>query len=900
MNSNVSEPTQIGRTSNHSGADFRRCALQVNPRHYAENFRGSAIDGDPEKYAQTVVETASDLGISVLAITDHNCVDDVPEFERAAADFDITIFPGFEITSSEGIHILCIYAPSTDLQGLERNLGEFGIRQPGSSSELSNKTFGQILEAVREQGGVTVASHVSSANGLFTVLQGKPRIRAWQDTNLHAIQIPGPIDDLPIDIRRIATNKDPNYHRKRVASENLAVAIINAKDVAQPSDLRDLAATCWIKMSEVSIEGLRQAFLDPESRIRLNGDPKPDEHTELVRVGWTGGFLDGVVVDFNPNLNVLIGGRGAGKSTVIESLRYVLNLRPIGDDADEIHTTMIRRVLRSGTKISLKVRSYRPTQREFVIERTIPNPPVIRDESGQISNLTPQDIIPNVEVYGQHEIAELATRREKRTALLNRFVPDDGSVTRRKVDLLRELANTRRSLIDVDDEIRQIDEMMSTLPVLEETLKRFQEAGLEDRLQERSMLVREERVLESVPERIQIFRDHLESLKQELPIDRAFLSDVALGELPGKNILADAGRILIRLETDLQIITKMFESAIERAIENVADVRLRWNERESDVQDRYQKILRELQKSAVDAEEFIELRKKIERLRPIRERRPLLAQIRSEHSDRRKRLLAEWEDIKATQFRALDRTAKKISMKLRDRVKIEVGTSGDRDRLFELLRDEIGGRLSEAFEKIGQKTDFSLREFSEVCRRGPQQIQSAYSIPPAQAERIASLSTDVLMKIEELELPSTTEISLNTGSFGAPPVWQKLDDLSAGQKATSILLLLLLDSDAPLVIDQPEDDLDNRFITEGVVPRMRDEKRRRQFVFSTHNANIPVLGDAELILGLTAKGDAESGHATIQQEHCGSIDDRAVRELVEDVLEGGKYAFETRRLKYGF
>ena len=105
------------------------------------------------------------------------------------------------------------------------------------------------------------------------------------------------------------------------------------------------------------------------------------------------------------------------------------------------------------------------------------------------------------------------------------------------------------------------------------------------------------------------------------------------------------------------------------------------------------------------------------------------------------------------------------------------------------------------------------------------------------------------MRIEELELLPTTTIRLNTAPAGEPPLWQTLEALSTGQKATAVLLLLLLESDAPLIVDQPEDDLDNRFITQGVVPRMREEKRRRQFIFSTHNANIPVLADAELILG---------------------------------------------------
>lgn len=77
-------------------------------------------------------------------------------------------------------------------------------------------------------------------------------------------------------------------------------------------------------------------------------------------------------------------------------------------------------------------------------------------------------------------------------------------------------------------------------------------------------------------------------------------------------------------------------------------------------------------------------------------------------------------------------------------------------------------------------------------------------------------------------------------------------------------------------------------------------QRRRQFLFATHNANIPVLGDAELILGLSASGDADSGSARAVPEHMGSIDARPVRELIQELLEGGEDAFERRRRKYGF
>ena len=884
-----------------SGARFFKCALQVNPHHYADTFRGQESDSNPADYAKAIVAKAADLEISVLAITDHNSVSGLAAFRGAAAGHQITIFPGFELSSSEGIHILCIYPPDTVEEQLGRFLGEFGIRKTEPSSDLSSMSFEEVLQKVRAQGGITVAAHVSNDKGLFEVLAGQARIRAWQNDDLLAIQIPGLVSDLPTSVRPIVENNNPGYSRPHAVGEELAVAVVNAKDVARPQDLDDPSATCWIKMSEVTIEGLRQAFLDPDSRIRFNSDPEPEEHAELWTLAWEGGFLDGAAIHFNPNLNVLVGGRGAGKSTVIESLRYVLDLEPIGEDAQRAHAGTVRHVIRSGTKIALRIRAYRPAKSEYLIERTVPNPPVVREQNGQISKLLPSDILPRIEIYGQHEISELARSPEKLTLLLNRFAQHDESLDRRKDSVRRSLRQTRRSIADARSELQQIDDGLATLPSLEKTLARYQEAGLENRLKEQSLLVREERVLESIPERISAIRECLGALRQELPIDLTFLSPKSLEELPGREILADANPALERLSRELEQAATQINDALKRADEGMDSIRSRWSERQREVESQYQEILRELQKSAVDGEEFIRLRRQIEGLLPLRERRTLLERLETERSQERLALLAEWEEVKAAQFRLLDRAARSVGRKLRDRVQVRVTAAGDREALCGVLKNEIGGRLSEAIDQLRKSPDLSLPQLVKCCRDGTKAVQEMYSIPPAQAERLSNATPETLMQIEELELSPTTVIQLNTATAGDPPDWQALEDLSTGQKATAVLLLLLLESDAPLIVDQPEDDLDNRFITDGVVPRMRDEKRRRQFIFSTHNANIPVLGDAELILGLSASGDAgNKGKSVIRPEHVGSIDARQVRELVEDILEGGKDAFETRRLKYGF
>lgn len=896
-------PDLTAKLDRPAGARFYKCALQVNPHDYSGNFRGQSSSKNQSEHAQAIVDKAEELGIEVLAITDHNSVRAIEAFRSAARNTTVHILPGFELASSEGVHVLCVYPPESRLESLERYLGEFGIRDLESSSELTKKTLEELLKTVRAQDGISIAAHSTTNKGLFSVLQGQARVHAWKNENLLAAQIPGSIEGLPQDIRQIVKNRNPDYHRDHAPEPDLAIAVVNAKDIVEPDDLGHRSATSWIKMDQVSIDSLRQAFLDPGSRVRLNskdGDFAPEDHMELLSLAWEGGFLDGVCIRLNPNLNALIGGRGAGKSTIVESIRSVLELDPIGKEAQRAHEGIVRHVLGSGTKISLRVRVHSPGLREYQLEQTIPNSPRVRDAEGDLLQLAPSDVLPRVEAYGQHEISELAKSPDKRTRLLDRFVEQDESLARQKAALKRDLAQNRRSLCDTRNDIRSAEDRLAALPGLQETLERFQEAGVEERLKEQSLIVREERVLDSVPERLETLRQALSILKDDLPIDLTFLSERALSDLPGREIISELNEVLSQLNKDMQAVLNQFENSLNRADAGVAKVRTNWDVRKQEVQAAYEKILRELQKSRVDGEEFMRLRRQIEGLLPLQEKLLALRRLERGHRERRLSLLAEWEDTKAQEFRQLDRAAKNVNKRLRNSVQVKVAQAANRDPIFKILQDEIGGRLAEAIAALREAPELSLTQFVQACRSGSDTLRETYRIPQSQADRLAAGNDEVFMRVEELELAPTTEIRLNTARSEDAPNWQSLEDLSTGQKATAVLLLLLLESGAPLIVDQPEDDLDNRFITEGVVPRMREEKQRRQFIFTTHNANIPVLGDAELIVGLSAAGEGEVGQAHIAPEHSGSIGSKQVRELVEEILEGGREAFETRRRKYGF
>jgi len=652
-------------------------------------------------------------------------------------------------------------------------------------------------------------------------------------------------------------------------------------------------------MTDLSLDGLRQAVLDPDSRIRLASDPVPEEHTELVAIAWRGGFLDGSAIAFSENLNVLVGGRGTGKTTVIESLRYVLGLTPLGDEARRLHEGVVRGVLQSGTRVSLVARTWMPTESCYLIERTVPNPPVVRNHNGDVIDVQPLEILPGIEIYGQREISELAKSPERLTKLLDRFVARDSSADR-ETALQRELARTRAEIVMATTELTSIGERLAALPGIEDTLRQYREAGVEDRLREQSLLVREERVLDTAAERMASARERLAALARDASVDRAFVSERAIGDLPARELLATVDLSLAGFNDAVTAAVQSLLARADAVDAVIEDVRTRWRARQAEVMAAYEQILRDLQRQRVDGDEFIRLRRRIEELAPLRDRQQLVRRVVTELEQRRRNLLAEWEDLQTTQFQELKQAAMAVTRGAQRRIRVSVQFSGNREPLTELLRASISGRFGEATDALKRVPELSLRELAAAARSGTNELVSRYGIPYAQADKLAHAPDALLMQVEELDLRPTTEIELNTASDGQPEQWQPLDALSTGQRATAVLLLLLHESAAPLVIDQPEDDLDNRFITEGIVPRLRKEKRRRQFVFSSHNANIPVLGDAELILGLSARGEGDRGHAEIPREHSGSIDSESVRELVEEILEGGRAAFEMRRRKYGF
>ncbi len=899
--------TQAASRSN--GASFYRCALQVNTP-FQDNFKGfdsrhrRRTATHQRDYALALAKACKKIGIDVIGLCDHNSVDYIETVRHELGQEGIIVFPGFEVASTEGIHILCLFSPHANVKDLDHLLTELDLppkerwtNGEGQAPRQSKRSFPQILERVqRNREGICIAAHVDRENGLLDECSKTTRVQYFTDPSLLAAQIAGRREDLTDFYRKIVNGELDHYRRQQ------SIALINCLDVYNLKDLNQPVCSTWIKMSSPSIEGLWQAFLDPDSRLRLLSEEPPKPHAELVAITWQGGFLDGGMIHLNENLNCLIGGRGAGKSTVIESLRYVLDLKPIGEEVRRSHAGILQQVLRTGTHVSLLVRSYFPSPCHYLIERTYPEAPVVHDEEGNELPIHPGEILPGVEIFGQHEIAEIAKNPAKQYQLLRRFRNVEAvELEATKQELCRALEANRLELAKVEKEMEAVEEKLSRLPAVEEKLRRYKDLGIETKLQEQSLLAREESLVKASRQRLPAFKKALESLHQILAQSLTRRDAAAMADLPNADLMERLDDALANLEEQAQNSVDEMTNALKQAEDELLGISGEWEKRRQAKRSEYEKTLRELHKEAIDGADFMKLRKEYEMLVPLQKEAHKLKQQCDDLLAQRHQLLEEWEAAKSQLFEFDQEAADKISEELAGRVRARVVREFDLTPLIELLKRHIKNlKTPPLYNRLHEKNLISLADFIQHVREGKETLRDIYGLQDKTAAALAGLSEKALREMEELELPTTIRLELNTALQGRAPNWKEMQELSTGQKATVILLLLFLESETPLVIDQPEDDLDNSFIAETIIPTLRQEKRRRQFLFATHNANLPVLGDAELIVTLEASGEGETGSAKINDEHIGSIDLASVKFQVEQILEGGKQAFEMRRAKYGF
>ncbi len=273
----------------------------------------------------------------------------------------------------------------------------------------------------------------------------------------------------------------------------------------------------------------------------------------------------------------------------------------------------------------------------------------------------------------------------------------------------------------------------------------------------------------------------------------------------------------------------------------------------------------------------------------------------------------EWGDIYRQRGDILEKACKMLNEKSDGEIEAEVRRGADIGNALKILNDTLRGCnvreqnwLSlEQFLLNGNPAQNWLqlmRELRPLAEMSKEEIPSDGTVPNVPTWPLTQAMCRNI--VERLSPRRWLDIAL-TGLEDLPVFYYKGKDTdriefknaSAGQQATALLKVLLKESTGPLMIDQPEEDLDNAIIQQ-ITEELWKAKERRQIIFSSHNANIVVNGDAELVIrcDYRKEGDRTKGHIAGE----GAIDVAEIKDAIKSVMEGGEKAFELRRRKYGF
>ncbi|WP_306231264.1 TrlF family AAA-like ATPase [Agrococcus beijingensis] len=863
------------------GAHWVRAALQVNPYSYeGRNAPKNHFDNE-EHYNAKLLDECEALGITLIAITDHWRVESAAGLIDAAETRGIVALPGFEANSSEGIHILVLFEAKTPFTTINAAIGRCGVT-PGCANGTVGDSYALIMDRMTADGALPIPAHANvSPAGMLATRSGQPLATMIKHAGLHAIGITPSVDNTK-DQQSIVegTGLFERVH---------PLAVIHADDVMGPRQLRTAGASSWYKVSAPSLESLKLAVRTPQTRVSLN-DPVAKPRPRIKSVSWVGGYLDGVSVPVSSDLTALIGGRGAGKSTVIESIRYALDIEPISTQMKKDHKSIVGQVLNAGTIVRIEVESVSPTVQSFTIEREVPHPPVVFDASRARTKQTPADAIGQVEVFGQHELAELASDSGSIAELVRRFDGSDGENP--------GLAALRVALRDSRADLKRAEEAKSKLESdleladrLEEQVSHYEQTDVPAKLAGKQRLTEDEAVFKEGSTRLATAHASHESyLRSAAVTDLAAPLDNVEG-VPQAERLQRVSVALTTLHSTLADLGAQAAAAFQAAKAEIEAAKTGWQEATVEEQASYGQVLRELTEKGLDPGKFVSTKAELTNLKASK---PRLTAQKNEIKDLKKQrdnLLGELRKHETNATEHLHTAVRSANAATDGVVVVRPVPAPDRTHILDLIKSHTSGQRTQITTAV-LSPDFSPRVLAEAIRGGIDELDKL-DIKGAQAVNLVAAGEDLARELEELSVGLAVEVLLKVDGATA---LRTMDQLSKGQRATALLLLLLGASEAPLIIDQPEDDLDNNFVYKGVVKHLRSLKGKRQVIASTHNANVPVLGDAELIVVLESDGT----HGKPADGGIGSLDDRTIRSLAENILEGGPAAFNARHHLYGF
>lgn len=932
-----------------NGAHFYKCDFQVHtPRDLNWQGAGAVTDEERQQYAREFVAACRARSLQAVAITDHHDLSFFKYIREAALNETddagkplpvgerLVVFPGLELTLGVPCQALLLFDADLAVEFLPLALTTLGITPSDSALEkhapvkkLDIMSFGDLYAALDKldplRGHYIAFPHVADG-GYKTLLR--------KDFEKHYISMPcvgGYVDgDLPVvprsaGMRTITSGEDKNWGNK-------PIGLFQTSD-SRSRDFAKLGAhATWVKWAKPTAEALRQACLARHSRITHTEPRLPSIRLTRIEVS-NSKFLGPIVLDFNPQYNAIIGGRGTGKSTILEYIRWALcDQPPSGAESAEFADFQRRRqTLIEGTLLPHAAAvdiSFLLNDVPHVVRRKVSGEVSLKIGDAPFQACTEQnarELLP-VRAYSQKQLSMVGARLDE----LRRFVH---APIQTELDALEEriagLGSEMRAAFDRVSRYRALQAEIAAHEIerrsLNEQIEKLR-SSLKGLSPEDQAIIARQAAYEVEQRVVQGFERDATAAKEALAAVASEFKQLA-APIESRNtpengaLLKQAHAALAQWTNDARatfagLQDSFAEPLKEKPLGTFFTDLGEWRSRKEAHRKDYEQA-----KVRATAHE--------ETLRQIQTRESRLAEI-NETADRKaqrltrlgdpseefKALRLEWKSAHRRRADILEQQCRDLTLVAKSRLRATLRRATDIEPLVERMKQLIkgtktrGDRVDNLVGQVSSSADpletwhAILDELHELAwlRVEDEAVTSLPAVPRLDTAGFTHKEKVALAR--QLQPPGWLDLLLF--DLRDLPVFEyqvrdddflPFENASPGQQATALLSILLLQDGPPLVIDQPEDDLNMKIIND-IVETLWQAKTHRQVIFTSHNANLVVNGDAELVFCCDYRTSAtESGG---QIKLAGAIDVPEINHEIAEVMEGGVAAFKLRHQKYGF
>ncbi len=929
------------------GAHFYRCDFQVHtPRDI--NWKGErpTTESERKKYAEEFIKACRKRGLDAVAITDHHDVAFFPFIKNAAEnEIDenekpvplknrIIVFPGMELTL---VPIQALLILSSDFSvDLYQNLPTILQISENSASAPTHaevepldhiKTLPELYKRLDNtdylKGKYIVLPHVQEKghktifrNGLAPLYKEMPCVGGYLD---------GPITNLSIGKKNIIDGKHEDYGFK-------ALGVFQTSDCRNRSFDELGTHSSWVKWSNPTAEALRQACLARHTRITHEEPLIPSVVIQGLEVS-NSKFMGPLNLNLNPQLNCIIGGRGTGKSTILEYMRWVLcDQPPRATDEDEgipdyeknrsrlIQNTLAP--LNSDVTIHFLLNEVPHSVKRQANDGQV----FLRINNGEFQEQSEEDIrkLLPIRSYSQKQLSGVGDRSDELYRLVRgpivknlNDLQQKGNESKEQLRALYGKINSKRILK------KQLKNERLELHSLNQQASQLRK-GLTGLTKNDQEIIKKHELIEEEKRLVGVYDQGIKALLEIIQSTQTEFSLLTRGtkiddNLPNKDSILKLkekyNKMLQLAEETLASLSKKLTKQGELPRE-YTKLHQEWQNKINNHNKAYEAAKSKATSHKDKLDQISKLEKRIQELtKLITKKEQSLSSLgnpETKYQETRKNWLSSFSkrgDLLESECKRLTRESdnfikatlnrgaelKNVSIEFKE---ITKGTR-IRETKWEELLNNIRSNVSptkkwvellDELEKIAQieDTEASRIDLSQLP------ILDANSFNENELNKLSQkLSIDQWLELSLVELEDEIKFEYQ----------QKKDefilfsDASAGQQATALLKVLLNQDGPPLIIDQPEEDLDNEVIRE-IIEDIWLAKNKRQIIFTSHNANIVVNGDADLVIVCSYKTEGDQSGGKIRTS--GAIDQPEIKELITSIMEGGREAFQLRKDKYGY